>query len=202
LSNELRKIVKEIQFKTDKTIGEIANDIGYARAYFTNQVSIGTNKNLLHLLREKYGLDNEQIVRNEEAPLSRVNEDPAEYNTVLPMGDHKVTLADYIELLKEKAREAKERERELMSLLKGDIARLKTNSKTILDDLSQVVRMVRSDDMSMMDSLDRIEGREPGRTRQEAGIVERAYEAEDEDNGTNDNEHTDDNSGKQKKQGS
>jgi hypothetical protein len=102
LSNELRKIVKEIQFKTDKTIGEIANDIGYARAYFTNQVSIGTNKNLLHLLREKYGLDNEQIVRNEEAPVSRVNEDPAEYNTVLPMGDHKVTLADYIELLKER----------------------------------------------------------------------------------------------------
>jgi hypothetical protein len=89
-----------------------------------------------------------------------------------------------------------------MSLLKGDIARLKTNSKTILDDLSQVVRMVRSDDMAMMDSLDRIEGREPGRTRQEAGIVERAYEAEDEDNGTNDNEHKDGNSGKQKKQGS
>lgn len=54
MSNELKKIVKSIQFKTDKTVEEIAKDVGYARAYFTNQVNIGTNKRLKELLLEKY----------------------------------------------------------------------------------------------------------------------------------------------------
>lgn len=65
MSNELKKIVKEIQFKTDKTIEEIAKDVGYARAYFTNQINIGTNKNLKKLLVEKYMLDKEHNVLKE-----------------------------------------------------------------------------------------------------------------------------------------
>jgi hypothetical protein len=141
--------------------------------------------------------------QKEDMPsINQVNEDPVEYNTILPLGELKVTLKEYVDLLKETARKAEERERKLLLILEKNVITIKANSDAILDDLSQVVRMVRADDMAMMDSLDRIEGREPGRTRQEAGIVERAYEAEDEDNGTNDNEHKDGNSGKQKKQGS
>jgi hypothetical protein len=66
VSNELKRIVKDIQFKTDKTIGQIAADIGYARAYFTNQVNIGTNKKLKELLLKKYPNINEQIVLSED----------------------------------------------------------------------------------------------------------------------------------------
>lgn len=65
MSNELKRIVKDIQFRTDKTIEEIANDIGYARAYFTNQVNIGTNKKLKELLLNKYPKTNEQFVLSE-----------------------------------------------------------------------------------------------------------------------------------------
>lgn len=65
MSNELKKIVKDIQFRTDKTIEEIAKEIGYARAYFTNQINIGTNKNLKKLLLEKYKLDTEHNVLKE-----------------------------------------------------------------------------------------------------------------------------------------
>lgn len=54
MSNELKQIVKNIQFKTDKTIEEIAKDLGYTRAYFTNQVNIGTNESLKNLLLDKY----------------------------------------------------------------------------------------------------------------------------------------------------
>lgn len=64
MSNELKSIVKKIQFNTDKTIEEIAKEIGYARAYFTNQVNIGTNKKLKELLLEKFPIENEQIVLN------------------------------------------------------------------------------------------------------------------------------------------
>lgn len=66
MSNELKRIVKDIQFRTDKTIEEIAKDIGYARAYFTNQVNIGTNKKLKELLLKKFPNKNEQYVPPEQ----------------------------------------------------------------------------------------------------------------------------------------
>lgn len=102
MSNELKKIVKAIQFKTDKTIEEIATEIGYARAYFTNQINIGTNKKLKQLLLEKFPLEKEQNVlySNNQQP-SFVKEDPAEYNTGLHTDDLKITLKEYINDLRE-----------------------------------------------------------------------------------------------------
>lgn len=65
MSNELKELVKRIQFDTDKTLHEIAEEIGYSRAYFTNQVNKGTNEELKALLLEKFNLENEQIVSPE-----------------------------------------------------------------------------------------------------------------------------------------
>lgn len=54
-SNDLKRLLKTIQFKTEKTIEEIAGEIGYARAYLTDQVNKGTNESIRKVLTEKYG---------------------------------------------------------------------------------------------------------------------------------------------------
>jgi hypothetical protein len=53
-SNPLKKLVKEIQLKTDKTLDELGKDLGYSGAYFRNEVSKGTNENLLVLVQTKF----------------------------------------------------------------------------------------------------------------------------------------------------
>lgn len=204
MSNELKKIVKRIQFRTDKTIEEIAKDIGYARAYFTNQVNIGTNKTLKSLL-EKYLLDYEQNVlpefKTQDPSISHVSEDPAIYNTALPQGDFKVTLKDHIDFLKDTIKKAEEREQKLLMLLEKDILAIKANSETIIADLQQVSQMTRADDLSMMEGTDKILGRESGTTAIEAGIVEHALGEPDEDIDTKVSNHKQDNSGKGRQQG-
>lgn len=65
MSNELKDLVKKIQFDTDKTLQEIAEEIGYSRAYFTNQINKGSNDELKALLLEKFNLENEQKVLHE-----------------------------------------------------------------------------------------------------------------------------------------
>lgn len=140
-----------------------------------------------------------------EPPASQAHEDPGAYNMVLPLGDLVVTLKDYVELLKEKAkiveegkREAEKRERTLLALLENNLTEIKANSITIRDHLSQVGRMVRADDLEMMDSLDRLEGREVGTSSTEAGIVEHGLGALNEDIDTNAAKGKEGNSGKVK----
>jgi hypothetical protein len=178
LSNELKKIVKEIQFRTDKTIEEIANEIGYARAYFTNQVSIGTNKNLKRLLQEKYKLDNEQSVRNREPGYMQVNEEPVEYNTLLTTGNLKVTLGDYVSLLKEMAIKAEEREREYLSIIKNKLISIDASSKEMAEDISALTIEVQAEHRAMMDTLDKAAGYKIGTTRGAAHTVELASQQE------------------------
>jgi hypothetical protein len=113
---------------------------------------------------------------------SAVNEDPAIYNTVLPLGDLKVTLKDYLDLLKENKKKAEEailkaeqREQRLMALLEKDIKTIKSNSETIQADLEVLTVIVRSDDEVLLKGTDRVLGREEGASSQEAYIGERAF---------------------------
>lgn len=62
-SNELKELVKKIQFVTDKTLAEIAQDIDNAPAYFTDQVNKGDNPKIRKKLIEKYGELIEQNIR-------------------------------------------------------------------------------------------------------------------------------------------
>lgn len=182
MSNELKKIVKEIQFKTDKTIEEIANDIGYARAYFTNQVNIGTNKNLKRLLQEKYKLDNEQNVtyahQGGETGSMQVNEEQIEYNRVLPIGDLKITLKDYFNLLMEMAKKAQEREKEYLEIIKSKLISIDASSKEIADDISALTTEIQAEHRAMMDSIDVAAGQPIGTTFAKSDSVEIASHQE------------------------
>lgn len=64
MTNELKQIVKDIEYFTDKKMRVIAKNIGYTRAYFNDQVNKGKNDNLLSILKEKYGKEIKQGVRN------------------------------------------------------------------------------------------------------------------------------------------
>jgi hypothetical protein len=61
MSNQIRQAVKEIQFKTDFTLDEIAAKLGYSPAYFRNEVSKGKSKAVLETLQTKF---NELIEQN------------------------------------------------------------------------------------------------------------------------------------------
>lgn len=52
--SELKRLLKLIKHKTDKTIEEVAVDIGYARAYLTSEANKGNNPILIEVLKEKY----------------------------------------------------------------------------------------------------------------------------------------------------
>lgn len=70
-SNDLKKIVKEIQYKTNKTLAQIAKDLGYSTAYFTDQVNKGTNEALKELLLKKFG---KVELQNGSAPVPDVDQ--------------------------------------------------------------------------------------------------------------------------------
>lgn len=126
-------------------------------------------------------------------------------NDVLPLGDLKVTLKDYVDLLNEyknkaedAAKKAEERERELLSILKENIITIKANSEKTLNDLQGIKNMTRADDLSMMEGTDKILGREPGVTALEAGIVELSLKNPDQDIHKNDANDTKGKPGKAK----
>lgn len=141
---------------------------------------------------------NELSEQSVPEPIPMANEDQPEYNTPLPLGDLKVTLKDHFDLLKQIAEEAKREKERLYNLLENKLGDLLSNSKTILADLAQVAQMTRADDLTMMDDLDRIEGREVGTSSTEASIVEHAFSHEEEDIDRNDATRKEDNAGKGK----
>jgi transcriptional regulator with XRE-family HTH domain len=134
-------------------------------------------------------------------------------DTVLPLGDLKVTLKDYVELLNENkrkaeeaamkaeetARELREDKKQLMAFLNENLTALQFNSAATLKQLSKVIRVMRADDGELMDGQDRIQGLEVGTTSTKASTVERAHERAGNKVHKQDDQGTADNSGKQKK---
>lgn len=165
MSNELKKIVKDIQFRTDKTIEEIARDIGYARAYFTNQVNIGTNKNLRKLLLDKYKLGTEHNVRNETKSDIIITEKNGEVSVieiktasgktikVKPEGQNEITLLNAF---------LEERDR-VINELQSDKEKLQNTIDTSLTALMQLLGALSRHDRAFHDtilkSLARLEGK-------------------------------------------
>ena len=150
MSNELKKIVKAIQFKTDKTIAEIAKEIGYARAYFTNQVNIGTNKKLKELLLEKFPLDTEQKVitesntdhgkhKNDIIYFIELKTASGKIINVVPEGESEITLLNafleerdrVINTKQERIDELSKDKEELYKLLSSSLGDISTVQKAI-----------------------------------------------------------------------
>lgn len=65
MSNPIRKLVKDIQYKTDFTLDQIAEKLGYSPAYFRNEVSKGKSKSVLESIQTKFNDIIEQNVSRE-----------------------------------------------------------------------------------------------------------------------------------------
>jgi hypothetical protein len=94
----------------------------------------------------------------------------------LPIGDLKVTLKDYVDLLKDQAKKAEEREKEYLGIIKSKLISIDVNSKEIADDLSALTKEVQAENRAMMDSID-VAAKQPiGTTSAKADSVELASE--------------------------
>lgn len=193
------KFYKDVEsLKIKKKGAEITKATGFPKSNVSEYLRKikSPSENFIIAFYEKFGkmLPNSStevppVKNNTELPIPQVHEDPAVYNTVLPMGDVSVTLKDYIELWKLFYIKEEEKNKELISIIK-DLAKgqneikealqpIKANSETILADLKEVRDMTRADDLSMMEGTDKILGRESGETAKEAHIVEHALAAPD-----------------------
>src|SRR5436190_7010522 len=76
--NELQKMIKEIQYRTDETFDDIATRLDYARAYLNDQVNKGGNNTIRQKLIKQYPRILKQFVRSDDDKLS-FNEDNAGY---------------------------------------------------------------------------------------------------------------------------
>jgi hypothetical protein len=110
--------------------------------------------------------------------ITMTEEPKGEYERALPLGDLKITLKDYFNLLEEKARKAEERERELLDIIKRSLKNIETNSKEIADDIEALTTEIQAEHGAMMDSID-VAAKQPiGTTAAAAGTVEIASEQE------------------------
>jgi hypothetical protein len=87
---------------------------------------------------------------------------------------------------------------EVLKPIKEKTEAIEANSITIRDQLRQVGRMVRADDLTMMDDLDRIAGHEAGTSSQEASMLEHALGAAGQGADTNVANRKEGNAGKAK----
>lgn len=80
MSNELKKIVSEIQYLTGATLAEIAAEVGYSRDYFTDQVNKGKNIRLRGMMER---ILEEKRISKEQGGAKNATQGPKE-----PQGGH------------------------------------------------------------------------------------------------------------------
>jgi transcriptional regulator with XRE-family HTH domain len=194
---QIHKRIKDERIKAGLSEDEIAEKIGVGRTTYQYWEKKTPAVDKIKKVAKALGLPEDYFFINAEkqipGPATPVaNENPPEFNMVLPLGDLKITLKDYVDLLNEyknkaedAARKAEERERELLGILKENILTIKANSEKTLIGLQGIRNMTRADDLSMMEGTDKILGREPGATALEAGIVELSLRDPDQDIHTN-----------------
>lgn len=54
MPTEAQILLKEIQYRTGKTLDEIAEDINYSRPYLNNVKLKGGGKKIIHVLKQQY----------------------------------------------------------------------------------------------------------------------------------------------------
>jgi transcriptional regulator with XRE-family HTH domain len=93
-------------------------------------------------------------------------------NYTLPLGDLKITLSDYFELLKEQKRKAEEREKEYLEIIKTKLISIDANSKEMAEDIEALTTEIQAEHRAMMDTMD-VAAKQPiGTTRAAAGTAE------------------------------
>jgi transcriptional regulator with XRE-family HTH domain len=109
---------------------------------------------------------------------SKGSQPPMTGNYELPVGNLKVTLLDYVELLKEQNRKLESREAEYLKILKESLTALVTSSKGIADDIAALTMEVQAEHRAIMDTADKAAEQPIGTTRAAARTVELASHAE------------------------
>jgi transcriptional regulator with XRE-family HTH domain len=203
---KIHQRIKNERVAAGLTEDEMAEKLNIGRSTYQYWEKKDPSIDKIKLVAKALGKDEDYFfIKNDEnhinLPIPQVNEDPAVYNKELPVGDLGVTLKDYVTLLIETKNKAEEREQRLLALLEKDMSVLKTNSETIQADLEQVARMVRADDMEIMEGTDKALGRESGTTALRAGIVERAFSEADKESHTTDSKDKRDSLSKGRRQG-
>lgn len=176
MSNELKTLIKKIQFSTDKTLEEIADDINYSRAYFNDQVNKGTNKKLLNILTEKFGFKIEQNVPRgtsveQDAPNNMYS---ADY--LAGKLQSKEEVLAQIEARRQdaekKANEYLALTQSLIGIIDNKMGVLLTNSRETVDQLTKMKHLIMADDSVVMNNQDVDAGREEGVSATKASKLE------------------------------
>lgn len=106
------------------------------------------------------------------------SQNKSDMDTVLPVGDLRVTLKDYVDLLKSQAIKAEEREKEYLEIIKGKLISIDANSKEIAADIEALTTEVQAEHRAMMDTVD-VAAKQPiGTTAAKADTLELAYQQE------------------------
>lgn len=202
-----------------KTVAEEPTNEGVAKLLkykALNYISdiIGGSKEINPFVLERmveYSINPEWVESGEgemlKPPLNKVplNKDPG--HILLDTSTVKVTLQDYIDLLKAMNYKEEERGKELISIIKELAAgqkaisetlqpikekteELLTNSNTALDRLSLVETIIRSDDTVIMNNQDLRSGKKVGTSAKEAGSRQLAADKMRKGKGKKAGEHT------------
>lgn len=106
------------------------------------------------------------------------SQNKSKMDQTLPVGDLKVTLKDYVDLLKSQAAKAEEREKDYLEIIKTKLISIDANSKEMAEDIEALTTEMQAEHRAMMDTGD-IAAKQPiGTTRAAAGTVELASQDE------------------------
>lgn len=103
---------------------------------------------------------------------------PSNMDQVLPLGDLKITMKDYFNLLLEQKTKAEEREKDYLEIIKSKLISIDTSSKEIVEDLQALTNQTQAANRAIMDSIDVAAKQPTGTTRAAARIVEIAFQEE------------------------
>lgn len=93
--NELKQLLRLIQFKTGKTLEQIASDIEYARAYLTNEANKGNNPKLIEILKEKYkDFISDELTSSTKAPVFEMKPTNGKDHTISLLVSNETKLID------------------------------------------------------------------------------------------------------------
>lgn len=169
---ELRKEI-EILLESLKGLGlergEIEQELNYSENYIDQVLSKGGNRRFLIQLKK---LKNEVLQKPIQQSHGTEVSTTAIQGQPLSAGSVKIDLQDYIDLLKYQKEQAEKEKAEYLAIIKENLTALAINSSRSLEDLSTVIRILRSDDGVIMDNQDEQAGREPGESSTKAGRIE------------------------------
>lgn len=142
MSNEAQELLKEIQYKTGKTLEEIASDIGYSRPYLNNVKLNGGGGKVVGILREKY----KKILQN--VPREKEGSDNKEADTSL--------MPVLVQLMKTQNMILERQEKEVVDRVKNIEANLE-QLNPVLAGVSSLSLQIDSARQTVLKSLSRLE---------------------------------------------